>query len=134
MDLFDGVEGLLAALVKRGYCLFVCTSKPEPTARKILEYLGVDKYFTDICGATLDAKINTKQQVIDLCFERAPWHTKEETLLIGDTKFDADGAKAAGIDCIGVSWGFGSREEMLEHGALEVLDFPSEVLDYIESN
>ncbi|SFN45419.1 phosphoglycolate phosphatase [Pseudobutyrivibrio sp. UC1225] len=134
VEAFEGVEGLLDALVKRGYCLLVCTSKPEPTARKILEYLGIDKYFTDICGSTMDAKINTKEQVINLCFSRSPWHQKEETILIGDTKFDVDGAKAAGIDCIGVSWGFGSTEEMLEHGALEVFDFPSEVLDYIESN
>ena len=133
-EIFDGVEGLLDALVKRGYCLFVCTSKPEPTAKKLLAALGIDKYFTDICGATLDAKINTKEQVINLCFSRGPWHLKEETLLIGDTKFDVDGAKATGIDCIGVSWGFGSTEEMLEHGALEVFDFPGEVLDYIESN
>ena len=134
VEAFEGVEGLLAALVKRGYCLFVCTSKPEPTARKILEGLGLAKYFTDICGATLDAKINTKEQVINLCFSRAPWHLKEETLLIGDTKFDVDGAKAAGIECVGVSWGFGSREDMLERGALEVFDYPDEVLDYIESN
>lgn len=134
VEAFEGVEGLLAALVKRGYCLFVCTSKPEPTARKILEGLGLAKYFTDICGATLDAKINTKEQVINLCFTRAPWHLKEETILIGDTKFDVDGAKASGIECIGVSWGFGSRDEMLEHGALDVFDYPDEVLDYIESN
>ena len=92
------------------------------------------KYFTDICGATLDAKINTKEQVINLCFSRAPWHLKEETILIGDTKFDVDGAKASGIECIGVSWVFGSTDEMLEHGALEVFDYPDEVLDYIESN
>ena len=58
-DVFEGVEGLLEALVKRGYCLFVCTSKPEPTAKKLLAGLGIDKYFTEICGATLDAKINT---------------------------------------------------------------------------
>ena len=134
VDLFEGVEELLAALVKRGYCLFVCTSKPEPTAKKILEHLDVAKYFTEICGATLDAKIDTKEQVIKLCFSRAPWHRKEETILIGDTNFDVDGAKAAGIECIGVSWGFDSVEEMLEHGALEVFDYPEEVLDYIESN
>ena len=133
-DVFEGVEGLLDALVKRGYCLFVCTSKPEPTAKKLLGGLGIDKYFTKICGATMDAKIDTKEQVINLCFKRAPWHLKEETLLIGDTMFDADGAKAAGIDCIGISWGFGSTEEMLEHGAVDVFDFPGEVLDYIESH
>ncbi len=131
---FEGVEGLLQALVKRGYCLFVCTSKPEPTAKKLLNKLGIDKYFTEICGATLDAKIDTKAQVLELCFNRAPWHKKEETILIGDTKFDVNGANQVGIDCLGITWGSGTREELLEKGAIEVLDYPEEVLDYIEAN
>lgn len=133
-EVFEGIEGLLQALVKRGYCLFVCTSKPEPTARKILEHLGIAKYFTDICGATLDAKVDTKAEVINLCFKRAPWHLKEETVLIGDTKFDVLGAKEAGIDCVGITWGSGERAELEELGAVEVFDFADEVLDYIESN
>jgi phosphoglycolate phosphatase len=133
-DVFEGVEGLLDSLVKRGYCLFVCTSKPEPTARKILSHLGIDKYFTEICDATMDAKIDTKAQVINLCFERAPWHLKEETVLIGDTMFDVDGANQVGIKCIGITWGSGTRDDLYEHGAIEVFDYPDEVLDYIEGN
>lgn len=133
-EVFEGVEGLLNALVKRGYCLFVCTSKPEPTARKILEHLGIDKYFTEICGATLDAKIDTKAEVLELCFKRAPWHKKDETVLIGDTKFDCIGANAVGIDCIGITWGSGTREELTEHSASVIFDYPDEVLDYIETN
>ena len=133
-EVFEGVEGLLKALVKRGYCLFVCTSKPEPTARKILKHLGIDKYFTEICGATLDAKIDTKAQVLELCFKRAPWHKKEETVLIGDTKFDCIGASSVGVDCIGITWGLSSREELMEHQAIAVFDYPDEVLDYIEKN
>ncbi len=134
VDVFEGIEGLLEALVKRGYCLFVCTSKPEPTARKILSAMGIDKYFTDICGATLDAKVDTKAEVIDLCFKRAPWHQKDETVLIGDTKFDCIGANTAGIDCLGITWGSGSRAELEENGAITVVDYPDEVLDYIASN
>ena len=133
-DVFEGVEGLLAALVKRGYCLFVCTSKPEPTAKKLLEELGIAKYFTEICGATLDAKIDTKAEVIDLCFKRAPWHHKDDTLLIGDTKFDADGAAEMGIDCLGITWGSGTKEELEEHGCVAVFDTPEEVLEYIETH
>ncbi|MCR4831590.1 MAG: HAD hydrolase-like protein [Pseudobutyrivibrio sp.] len=131
---YAGIESLLDSLVKRGYCLFVCTSKPEPTAKKLLHKLGIDHYFTEICGATLDAKIDTKSQVIDLCFSRAPWHQKDETVLIGDTKFDAQGASNMGIRCIGVSWGFGSKWDLEDYGAEVILDNPSEVLDYIESN
>ena len=132
-NVYAGIEELLDNLVKRGYCLFVCTSKPEPTAKKLLKKLGIDHYFTEICGATLDASIDTKAQVIDLCFKRAPWHKKEETVLIGDTIFDVNGANEMGIQCIGVSWGFGSRWDMEDAGCEVILDYPSEVLDYIES-
>ncbi len=131
---YAGVEEMLAELVKRGYCLFVCTSKPEPTAKKLLKELGIDHYFTEICGATLDASIDTKAQVIDLCFSRAPWHKKEETVLIGDTKFDAEGAVKMGIDCIGITWGFGSRWDLEDAGASIIFDYPYEVLEYIEAN
>lgn len=131
---YAGIEEVLSDLVKRGYCLFVCTSKPEPTARKLLKELGIDHYFTDICGATLDAKIDTKAEVIELCFERAPWHKREETVLIGDTKYDAEGAKQTGISCIGITWGFGSRWDLEDAGASVIFDYPGEVLDYIEAN
>lgn len=132
VDVFEGVEGLLEALVRRGYCLGVCTSKPESTARKILEHLDIEKYFTEICGATLDAKVSTKSQVLELCFKRSPWHLKEETVLIGDTEFDCIGAREVGIDCVGITWGSGTRESLEENGAIAVFDYPDEVLNYIE--
>ncbi len=131
---YTGIESMLEDLTRRGYCLFVCTSKPEPTARKLLAELKIDKYFTDICGATLDASIDTKEEVIELCFRRAPWHKREETVLIGDTKYDAEGAAKAGIDCIGITWGFGTRWDLEDAGATVVFDFCEEVLDYIEAN
>ena len=134
VEVFEGVEGLLGALVKRGYCLGVCTSKPEAVSRKILGHLGIDKYFTEICGATLDAKVNTKAQVLELCFKRSPWHLKDETILIGDTEFDCIGANSIGIDCVGITWGSGTREDLEHHGAVAVFDYPDEVLNYIETN
>ena len=133
-NVYHGIETLLIDLTKRGYCLFVCTSKPEPTAKKLLKKLGIDTYFTEICGATLDASIDTKEQVLNLCFSRAPWHKKYETLLIGDTKFDVEGANSVGIPCLGVSWGFGNREDLMNAGAIDIIDFPSEVFDFIETS
>ncbi len=133
-DVYPGIEDLLESLNKQGYNLMVCSSKPEPTCIKLLKNKGLDKYFTTINGATLDGKIDNKVDVIKLCFSRAPWMKKEETILIGDTKYDAAGASLAGIDCLGVSWGFGENTEMLEAGAALVVDTCQEVADYIESH
>lgn len=53
--------------------------------------------------------------------------------MIGDTKYDADGAAQAGIDCIGVSYGFGTREELLEHGVMAVYDDLSVLVSDLKS-
>lgn len=53
-------------------------------------------------------------------------------MLIGDTKYDVLGAKEAGIDCIGVTYGFGTREELETAGALAVMDTAQEVGDYLK--
>ena len=85
-------------------------------------------------GASLDGKIDNKVDVIKLCFTRAPWMKKEETILIGDTKYDAIGASLAGIKCLGVSWGFGENIEMMDAKATLVVDTCQEVAHYIESH
>ena len=83
-------------------------------------------------GASQDSKIELKNEVIDYAFKRAPWQNRLETVLVGDTHFDAEGAKKSGITCIGVSYGFGTVEELLEAGAVAVLDSPSEVARYVK--
>lgn len=58
----------------------------------------------------------------------------KDAVLIGDTKYDALGAKAAGIDCVGVTFGFGTREELLESGAVAVFDTMAEVEEYLDAS
>ena len=59
---------------------------------------------------------------------------KNELSLIGDTKYDAAGAKAFGIRCIGGSFGFGTSEDLLAAGAEAVFDRIEEVETYIEND
>lgn len=60
----------------------------------------------------MDGRIDSKIQVLQETFRRLGDHfCREDAVLIGDTKYDADGAAQAGIDCIGVSYGFGTRRD-----------------------
>ena len=59
---------------------------------------------------------------------------RSEVVLIGDTKYDAIGAVKAGIDCIGVTYGFGTREELLTAGAAAVFDTLEEVEAYLDES
>ncbi len=115
-DLYENISLLLAALWKEGYKILLATSKPEIFAKKILQFHRINVYFWDICGATLDGTREKKEDVVEFAMSvcRAE---PDEVLMIGDRSYDVLGAKAHGIDCAGVLWGYGSREELEDSGA-----------------
>ncbi|MCF0131584.1 MAG: HAD hydrolase-like protein [Pseudobutyrivibrio sp.] len=131
-ELYDGIEDCLKDLNNRGYSLTICSSKNERACRAIAKHLNIEKYFVDIVGSTPESNIELKSEVINHAFERSPWQNRLETVIVGDTKYDAKGAVEAGITCIGVSYGFGTIDELISNGAVAVLDSPKEVARYIE--
>ena len=135
-SLYDGVREAIARFKEHGYLLALASSKPETACRRILEHFDLLGYFDEVVGSTLDGSISTKAEVLEERGRRmAGSHIgKNELCLIGDTKYDAAGAKAFGIRCIGVSYGFGTREELLAAGAEAVFDRIEEVETYIEND
>lgn len=134
--LYDGVREAIITLKNKGYVLALASSKPETACRRIIEHFGLTPYFDEIVGATLDGSIGTKEEVLEELGRRMAHMqiAKDEMCLIGDTKYDAAGAKLFGIRCIGVSYGFGTREELLTAGAETVFDAIEEVERYIEED
>ena len=128
---YEGIPELLNMLMTNGFRLFVATSKPEITAKQIMDKFDLTKYFEVVCGATMDGSRDSKESVIRYLLdtinaESAGELSKEDILksviMIGDTEFDVVGAMAFGINTIGVSWGFGSAEDMLNAGAISIVD------------
>lgn len=134
--LYDGVRDAIIRLEEKDYVLALASSKPETACRRILEHFLLTPYFDEVVGSTLDGRISTKEEVLEELGRRmADWQiSRDEMCLIGDTKYDAAGAKAFGIRCIGVSYGFGTREELLDAGAEAVFDQMEEVERYIEND
>lgn len=124
---YSGVEEMIKALYDSGARLYTATSKPEKFARIILEGFGLDQYFTYIAGASLDESRVTKEQVIRYALQTNGISAVDRCVLVGDRCFDAEGAAAVGMDCIGVLWGFGSREELEAAGCVAVCDTPQDV-------
>ena len=58
----------------------------------------------------------------------------EETIIIGDTKFDMIGGKEVGISTLGVLWGFGSQKELLENGADLLANSPNHILKILKEH
>lgn len=114
---YDGIADLLADLRKKGYTLMIATSKPEEFTVQILQHFSLDSYFTFVAGNTLDEARPTKSSVIAYLREQFPEISSENALMIGDRKFDIEGAREHGLSSIGVLYGYGSREELENAGA-----------------
>ena len=130
-ELYPGIQKLIEDLHREGYRIALASSKHEEACGRILRHFHLESNFTGIFGATKDGKISTKKQVLEVCLSKLQ-ASEEETVLIGDTKFDVLGAKEAGIDCIGVTYGFGTREELEAAGSAAVMDTPEEVGAYLK--
>ena len=129
-EVYDGIEELLTTLKSQGKKLVVATSKPEVTAKKVLRHFGLDKYFDYIAGASMNGSEDLKWQILDRALS-AVGAEKSESILVGDRKYDAEGAEICGIDSLGVLWGHGSREELENAGFTYIAPTPDEVTGLI---
>lgn len=131
-QVYEGIEDLLRRLKKEGYLLYVCTSKPEFFSRQILEHFALIDYFDGVFGATLDGQRKQKGDVIAYCLQQTHLQS-HECLMIGDRMYDVVGAHRHHIPCIGVLYGYGSREELVEYHCEAIANDLSELYEIIRS-
>ncbi len=124
--LYPGIREMLDRMKAENIEMMVATSKPEPFARKILSHFKIDTYFSCISGSTFEEKKDNKPLVIAHALEQCK-KEKSEILMVGDRHFDVDGAHKNGIDCAGVLYGYGSKEELQKAGAEYLLETPEEI-------
>lgn len=122
---YPGIRELLERLKAEGHRLYVATSKPEGMSVDILEHFDLAKYFTRICGASMDTSRSSKDAVIAYLLNECG--AQENAIMVGDTAFDVLGAKAHGIPTVGVSWGYGTVEDMEKAGAAAIVNTMEEL-------
>ncbi len=127
---YPGIIEILDAIKDKGLKIGMATSKPENMAEEVTRYLEIYDYFDIICGADLHGPRQTKEDVLNKVFENT-YFVKDESVLVGDTKYDIEGANKVGIDSVGVSWGTGTKEEMMDKGAKAVFDTYETLIDYL---
>ncbi len=113
--LYPGVLDLLQSLRVAGKRLFIATTKPTGYSRRIAERFGFLEYFDVIAGSALDhdeTKYDVICKVLDACHV-----DMDGAVMVGDRAHDVEGAHQHGMPCIGVTYGFGSRDELLAAGA-----------------
>ena len=130
-SLYEKVEQLLISLKEKGKIIALATSKPLGMAKEVIKYLHIEQYFDYVMGADLNGPIHNKNDVLLALLNEINSVDKHETVMIGDTIFDIEGANSVGIDSIGVSYGYGVVEEMKEKGAKAIANTPIELLDLV---
>lgn len=110
--LYEGVDKLIKNLSQAGKIVLLATAKPTVQAKIILERYELTKFFHTISGSNLDGTRINKAEVIAFDLQQLPHVNLKEVVMVGDREHDIIGAKANGIDSIGVTYGFGGEAEL----------------------
>lgn len=122
---FPGMRQLLEKLRAAGKKTGIATIKPTLMAEKLLENSGMAGLFDALCGSPADRSL-TKRELAEQAMERIG-AVREKTVLIGDTKYDALGAKDCGIAFIGAGYGYAAPGELASAGAELIVESVAEL-------
>lgn len=131
-EVYSGLEEVCKTLTEQGIKLGVATYKRQDYAERIVKHFPVGKYFKVIYGADPHNKLK-KSDIIALACKDLGASSLGKVLMIGDTEFDAIGAKQQGIDFLGVTYGFGfkTKEEVMRTGAIGWVSTPQNIREYL---
>ena len=130
--LYPGVDDMLT---RAAACGTVClaTSKPQVFARQILDMRGILPHFTVVVGCNMDGTRSRKVEVIEEALAQLGRPDRSRVLMIGDRRHDVLGAAEAGLQTLGVSYGYAEPGELEAAGAARIVDTTGQVADLLES-
>jgi phosphoglycolate phosphatase len=128
---YPGMTALIDRLADQGKALFVVTNKPDAQAKAIVRACFPGR-FRAVYGQVPAMPTKPDPWAVDKCLAQGPF-SREEALFVGDSNVDVATARAAGLDCAGVSWGFRGRRELIRAGARWVADEPGKLAEIVEA-
>ena len=129
-EVYRGVPEMLRALKQAGFRLVLATSKPEKWAVPIMEHFGLAEVVPEMAGSTTSPERATKDRVVAYALKKfgIDPHT---AIMVGDREHDVLGAKVNGIPTVGVTYGYGSREELMNAGAVCTVPTPEALVNLL---
>ncbi len=124
---YPGIRMLLRQLRANGAYLAVATGKPQKPTEAILDHFGLAHFFHAVAGTDEKDQDTSKKRLI----KRVMPDTCHRAVMVGDRHFDVEGAKDAGIDSIGVAFGYGSRDELQNAGATHIANTVGELTELL---
>lgn len=114
--IYPGIPELLKELKDAGCFNVLATSKPKPFAEEILRHFNLSRHFYLIMGSNFNGELVDKGDLIREILRRLPQDISlKQTVMIGDRRFDIEGARRNGLDVISVAYGYGSMPELEEN-------------------
>jgi phosphoglycolate phosphatase len=130
-ELFPDTLLLFDKLQEKGKKIILATAKPTVYAEQTLKHFHIEKYFKMIVGSYFDGRRTDKVEIIETIRKGLNIKNKKEMIMIGDRKYDIEGAKGAGIDSIGVLYGYGSKEEITNAQPTHIVYTMAEIYNII---
>lgn len=121
--IYPGIAAMLASLKENGKKLSIASSKPTRFVERILDYFEIKTYFDVIIGSNMDGTRSRKEEVVEEALRQlvptgmTPAEKKTAVAMVGDRRFDIEGAKEHGITSVGVSFGYAPEGELEQAGA-----------------
>ena len=128
---YEGITDVLRQLRQDGYTIILATSKPEVYANTILKRFLLAPFFHQVVGATMDGKRDYKIDILKEIMRKNPQYEASQFLMVGDRRYDIEGAKGCHMDSIGVTYGFGTEEELQNAGATYIAKRPEEIVSIV---
>ena len=132
-ELYPGVLDFLREVKRRGYTTAIATSKMRFQADIVVKEIfpELSPYIDKVFGRDDEGLLHTKADVINDGLKQLQITSLHEVLMIGDRRFDIEGAKVCGLDSMGVLFGYGDRPEMEQAGADYICESYDEMLQYL---
>jgi phosphoglycolate phosphatase len=119
--LYEGIIEQLSTLKDAGYGLCLATSKPIAYAAEITAHFGLSAYLDEQVGSELDGSRSEKRDLLTYGLEKMCCGALD-SIMVGDRHYDVNGACAVGMPCLGALYGYGTRDELIDAGAIALLN------------
>ncbi|MCH7830900.1 MAG: HAD hydrolase-like protein [Proteobacteria bacterium] len=122
---YEGIHDALAKIATTDCVMFVATAKPRIAASRIIEHFDMGRYFAKVYGCELDGTRANKADLLSFAIDENPGAVSRT--MIGDREHDLIAATANHMIPVGVSYGYGSVEELEIAGAASIAASPGEL-------
>lgn len=126
---YEGIPETIKSLKERGYILCVASCKKQEEAEMLMKHFGIDGYLTYVSGLIYGVR-EQKAEILEYGMQKVG-ADRENSVMVGDTIYDIEGAAAAGVDCVLCKWGFADEKALAAKVAFTA-ERPADLLKFLE--